>query len=70
MDRETAVKIVQRRIDHLTFRVDAAKGSEKALMFDIREKEALEFVVAELSPAPMAQEAGPGELWTLTEEKK
>ena len=56
MDIDTAIKIVQRRIKHLKSRIETAKGSEQALMFDLREKEALEFMISELKPAPMAEE--------------
>lgn len=56
MDKETAMKIVQRRIDHLNKRIQSSKGSEKALSFDAREKEALEFLIAGVTPLPMAEE--------------
>lgn len=58
MNLKTAIKVVQRRISHLQNRLDKGtdKNSEQALMFDAREKEALEFLIREVSPPPMAEE--------------
>ena len=50
MDKYTAVKIIQRRINHLNKRIELAKGSESALLFDQRERDALQFVVEEFEP--------------------
>jgi len=55
MDRKTAVKIIQRRLNHLNKRIDSATGSESALLFDQREKEALQFAIEELEPPMMAE---------------
>ncbi len=56
MDRQTAIKVIRRRLGHLDKRINAESGSESALMFDTREKEALEFIIKELSPPVMAEE--------------
>jgi hypothetical protein len=55
MDRKTAVKIIQRRLGHLNKRIESATGSESALLFDQREREALQFVIDELEPPKMAE---------------
>jgi hypothetical protein len=62
MDIQTAIKVVQRRLVHLNKRIEDEKGSESALMFDTREKEALEFIVNELSPPRMAEEVNENSL--------
>jgi len=56
MDKDTAVKIMQRRLNHLNKRIQTNCGSETALMFDTREKEAIEFIIKELSPSLLAEE--------------
>ena len=56
MDRQTAIKVVQRRLTYLNRRINTEGGSESALMFDTREREALEFIIKELSPPAMAEE--------------
>lgn len=56
MDTNTAIKILQRRLRHLNKRIDFQTGSEQALSFDMREREALEFAISELEPPKMAQE--------------
>jgi len=56
MDRQTAIKVIRRRLTHLDKRINSEGGSESALMFDSREKEAIEFIIKELSPPPMAEE--------------
>lgn len=56
MDTETAIKILNRRLKHLKARIDFQKGSEQALSFDMREHEALEFVIAKIQPPKMAKE--------------
>ena len=56
MDRETAIRIMSRRLNHLNQRIESARGSEQALMFDMREKEALEFLIDDVTPPLMAKE--------------
>lgn len=56
MDKETALRVIQRRLNYLKNRITKEGGSESALLFDTREKEALEFIINELSPPPMAEE--------------
>lgn len=55
MDTKTAVKILQRRLGHLNKRIEMSTGSESALLFDQREREALQFVIEELEPIQMSQ---------------
>lgn len=55
MDKKEAVKIMQRRLNHLNKRIEMATGSESALLFDQRERDALIFIIEELSPPLMAE---------------
>ncbi len=56
MNTVEAVKVLQRRFDYLNKRITDSHGSEAALLFDRREREAIEFAINQLNTPPMAQE--------------